>query len=165
MFNSLPHKKDEAIALDANQVEKLPFKRIKEEQIELLVSSVETLCKKTSEKSYKKSLIFDWLKIEFNIENPSQALLSFEKIDSDQFVLEVKKNRSEKSPLTSIQLKAIRDEFSNSIESLVATINDIQKLENKVSWIVHEAYGLTAEDLDLMQKTAPPRMPSFGTGK
>ena len=34
-------------------------------------------------------------------------------------------------------------------------------LERRLSDLVNEAYGLTAEDVDLLWKTAPPRMPRF----
>ena len=32
-------------------------------------------------------------------------------------------------------------------------------LERRLSDLVNEAYGLTAEEVDLLWKTAPPRMP------
>jgi hypothetical protein len=34
-------------------------------------------------------------------------------------------------------------------------------LERRLSDLVNEAYGLTGEEVDLMWKTAPPRMPRF----
>ena len=33
------------------------------------------------------------------------------------------------------------------------------KLERQISDLVNEAYGLTPDEIDLMWKTAPPRMP------
>jgi hypothetical protein len=39
--------------------------------------------------------------------------------------------------------------------------NEAAGLERRLSDLVNEAYGLTAEEVDLLWKTAPPRMPRF----
>jgi len=44
-------------------------------------------------------------------------------------------------------------------ELLTAYKDHWQDLERTIAAAVHEAYGLTAEDLELLRSTQPPRMP------
>ena len=44
-------------------------------------------------------------------------------------------------------------------ELLTAYKDHWQDLERTIAAAVHEAYGLTAEDLELLRATQPPRMP------
>ena len=48
---------------------------------------------------------------------------------------------------------ALRDEYTRAIAA------ETLKLERTLSDLVNQAYGLTPAEIDLMWKTAPPRMP------
>ena len=80
-------------------------------------------------------------------------------LDSDSFVAEVKKIRGKKKPLSAPALKSLREEYTRSIEPARALAVEALRLENEISCLVNEAYGLTPEEIALMWETAPPRMP------
>jgi len=43
-------------------------------------------------------------------------------------------------------------------------LTQVFELERKLSDLVNESYGLPPEEVDLMRRTAPPRMPFSATG-
>ncbi|MBD2294914.1 hypothetical protein H6G06_15850 [Anabaena sphaerica FACHB-251] len=51
-----------------------------------------------------------------------------------------------------------RRDYVPEIQSLK---NEALKLEQRLSDLVNQAYQLTPEEIDLMWRTAPPRMPIF----
>lgn len=106
-----------------------------------------------------KTDICDWLRTEFEIEKLSQKLQQPHRLDSDTFVAEVKKSRGRGTALSAAALKQLRDEYRTTIEPARARAAEIARLERELADLVHAAYGLTPEDIDLMWKTAPPRMP------
>jgi hypothetical protein len=77
----------------------------------------------------------------------------------DPLVAEVKKARGKTQPLTVAGLKALKDEHPRSIVPLQALATEARRLEQQVAELVHAAYGLSAEEVALMWRTAPPRMP------
>jgi hypothetical protein len=103
--------------------------------------------------------LLDWLKIEHDIDKPSLKLQSLADLDSDAFIAEAKRLRGKKKPLTSAALKSLRDEFDRSVKPAQKLFAEAMTLEQRISDLVNEAYGLTAPEIDLMWKTAPPRMP------
>ena len=93
------------------------------------------------------------------VQKPSNKLLAVAELDSDTLVSEVKRIRGKKLPLTAAGVQGLRDEYIRSIEPTRALGAEIFKLERTLSDLVNQAYGLTPAEIDLMWKTAPPRMP------
>ena len=94
----------------------------------------------------------------------SQKLQDVANLGPDALFDEVKKARGKKKPLTVADLKRLRAEHVQSILPLQALAAEARGLERQVAELVHAAYGLTAEEVALMWKTAPPRMPGEGPG-
>ena len=61
--------------------------------------------------------------------------------------------------LSVADVKRLKQEHATSILPLVALTREADQLERRVSDLVNEAYGLTPDEVQLMWKTAPPRMP------
>ena len=105
------------------------------------------------------SQVIDWLKIERSVHQLGQKLENFAGLDCDQFLEEVR-NRQPKgasfSPKVMKQLREVYNEYAPAIQSRQT---QALILENQLSDLVNQAYGLTPEDIDLLWKTAPPRMP------
>ena len=79
----------------------------------------------------------------------------------DDFVLEVKKRRPKKgAKLSPAGLKALRQLFDTEAAFIREKRVQIAAHERTLAQAIHMAYGLTAEDLELLRATAPPRMPS-----
>ena len=72
---------------------------------------------------------------------------------------EVKKARGKKNPLTIPGLKVLREEYARTLQPMRLLADQALKVEQQISDLVNQAYGLTPEEIDLMWKTAPPRMP------
>jgi hypothetical protein len=53
----------------------------------------------------------------------------------------------------------LRDEYTRTLKPARALAAETLKLECALSDLVNQAYGLSPEEIDLMWKTAPPRMP------
>ena len=62
-------------------------------------------------------------------------------------------------PLSETAPKSFREEHSQTILPAQALAAEAAQLERQVSDLVNEAYGLTPDEIALMWKTAPPRMP------
>jgi len=58
-------------------------------------------------------------------------------------------------------LRDLRNGYAEMAEPVQRARVEAASLERKLSDLVNEAYGLTEEEVDLLWKTAPPRMPRF----
>jgi len=71
----------------------------------------------------------------------------------------VRRVRGKKTPLSATALRNLREEHARTIAPLAEKLREAERIEVELSNLVCEAYSLTAEEVDLMWKTAPPRMP------
>ena len=113
----------------------------------------------TTRQQQTQRTLLDWLRVEYAIEKPSNKLLAATELDSDTWVSEVKRIRGKKQPLTAAGVKGLRDEYTRTIAPARALAAETLNLERTLSDLVNQAYGLTPAEIDLMWKTAPPRMP------
>jgi hypothetical protein len=113
----------------------------------------------TSRQQHTRRTLLDWLRVESGIAKPSNKLLALTELDSNTWVAEVKRIRGKKQPLSSAGLHALRDEYTRTIEPAHALAAETLTLERTLSDLVNQAYALTPAEIDLMWKTAPPRMP------
>ena len=120
---------------------------------------VRRLVEITDSQETTRRALLDWLDVEYGIEKPSQKLLDPQALDSDALVAEVKKLRGKSRPLTASALKALRDEDGRTLTPARVLAVESRALERELSDLVNTAYGLTPEEVKLMWKTAPPRMP------
>ncbi|MDA1054248.1 MAG: N-6 DNA methylase [Planctomycetota bacterium] len=158
-WRTLTHLKDEALSPMAYMMGSIPIAQ----PSDLLRANVEQaagrLIEITEAYHVMRRTVLDWLRVEYSIDKASQKLQSLPKLDSDAFVAEVKRIRGKKNPLSVAALKSLRDEHSRTIEPARAQAAEALQLERQLSDLVNEAYGLTPDEVALMWKTAPPRMP------
>jgi hypothetical protein len=153
------HGKDEALRFIKAFVRDLPIPRPASEQRQAADAGVRRLIEITSRQQQTQRTLLDWLRVEYAIEKPSNKLLALAELDSDTWVGEVKRIRGKKLPLTAAGLHALRAEYTRTIEPARALAAETLELERTLSDLVNQAYGLTLAEIDLMWKTAPPRMP------
>jgi hypothetical protein len=103
--------------------------------------------------------LLDWLRVEHEIAEPSTKLRSLLELDNESFVVEVRRAKGKKNPLSLAALRSLREEHSRTILPAQALSNEAMGLEREMSNLVNQAYGLTPEEVELMWETAPPRMP------
>lgn len=104
--------------------------------------------------------ILDWLQLEHSIEKPGNKLSDFASLAIDDFLQEVKKRRPKAAgSLGPKPLKELKEAYSDYALPIQQRRAEGLTLEHRISDLVNQAYGLTPEEIDLMWKTAPPRMP------
>lgn len=104
-----------------------------------------------------RQLMLDWLRVEFEVEEPSKRLTNFDALEQAAFVEEVRKRRSKR--LTATALRALQASYAEQIVPMLAYKAEVVGLEHKLNDLVNATYGLTAEEVALLWATAPPRMP------
>jgi hypothetical protein len=61
--------------------------------------------------------------------------------------------------LSAAALRGLREEHARSVEPASQRLAEAETLERELADLVNQAYGLTAAEVELMWRTAPPRMP------
>jgi hypothetical protein len=155
----LPHMKDEALAPNPTVLQSVPIAQPSDSVRTQTEKAVSRLIETAQAEQATRRRILDWLRVEHEVEKPTLKLQSPTDLDCGTFVSEVKKVRGKKKPLSAAGLANLRDEYARSIEPARALAAEALTLENEISNLVNEAYGLTPEEVALMWQTAPPRMP------
>ena len=108
--------------------------------------------------------ILDWLRLEFGVAKPGGALADLGALDADAFTSAVRHAVPMKRKLTATEIAELKREHGKTIQPLRKARAEIFALETALSELVNAAYGLTPEDVDLMWKSAPLRMPFTPAG-
>jgi type I restriction-modification system DNA methylase subunit len=156
----LVHLKDEALSPAGDKIVHVPIPRPSAQHMDATAPAVESIVELTRTSAEATAAVLDLLRVEYDVETPGQMLGDFANLGSDAFVHEVKKRRPKKgTPLSPAGLKALRTLFEAEAPGIIEKRARILELERTIATAVHEAYGLTAEDLELLRATQPPRMP------
>ena len=99
------------------------------------------------------------LRSAFAVEKMGQRLQDPSSLDEDALVAEVQRARGKRKPLTVAETKALKDEHVRRVRPLQVLAAEARQLERGVADLVNAAYGLTPDEVALMWRTAPPRMP------
>ena len=141
-------------------MEQLPIAQPDEVTRTAAEQSVAALLRIADERRSVSSLLVDWLRVEHSITEPSRRLADPVALTSDELVEEVRRARGRKNPLSAAALRNLREEHERTIAPMAARLREAAGLEVELATLVNRAYGLTAEEVDLMWRTAPPRMPA-----
>jgi len=96
----------------------------------------------------------------FGVEAPGQRLEAFAALDEPAFAEEVRRRRPKAAgKLTPAALRALRDGYAEQATPVRQRQAEALGLERRLADLVNQAYGLTPEDVELLWRTAPPRMP------
>ena len=110
----------------------------------------------TSCQQQTQRTLLDWLQVESAVEKPSNKLLAVAELDYNTWAGELKRLRG-KNLLQTVLPSTLR--FLLSTFRISALAAETLTLERTLSDLVNRAYALTPAEIDLMWKTAPPRMP------
>lgn len=159
MWRNATHGKDEALRLIRSMVTTLPIAEPSDATRSAVEDRVAKLIKISQQRLRARDQLLDWLRVEFDIDKPGSKLETVHRLDSDSFVEEVRNRLGSGERLTASDVAALRQEFSNMIGPVQKLLPKPRRLESEVAQRVNEAYGLTEEEVDLLWRTAPPRMP------
>jgi len=101
--------------------------------------------------------------VELDVEKPGQRLESFAELTADEFAAEVRKHRPKGAPrLTPKIVTELADTHRQYATAETARAAQRLAIERRLSDLVLQAYRLTDDEIDLLWRTAPPRMPLSG---
>ncbi|MDH6106128.1 Eco57I restriction-modification methylase domain-containing protein [Anabaenopsis tanganyikae CS-531] len=161
-WRRLPRMKDEALNPAGYLIETLPIASPTAEiraEVEIIVTKLIEITQLNGEVEQD---FLEWLQIEFKIEKLGQKLGDFAGLELAEFVEEVRKRMPKSKtvdPLGVSQFKALRQGYNDYVPAIQSRKYEAVKLEYRLADLVNQAYELTAEEIDLMWRTAPPRMP------
>jgi hypothetical protein len=157
----LPHMKDEALSPAGYLMEQLPIAAATDEILAEVEPVVARLVAIARAKQEARRDVLDWLRVEFGVEQAGQRLAEYAALDEEAFVAEVRKRRPRAAgALTPAGLKALRAGYAEQATPERQRAGEALALERRLAALVNDAYGLSAEDVALLWRTAPPRMPA-----
>ena len=159
MFKKFPHKKDEALALDIPYVRNFPIPPLADDQRDRVAELVALAKQSQDAINRAESSLADWLQIEFSNVQVNTALRQASLLDSDGFIAAVRAALPRRQSLTPTQLRQLRDAFAETAEPARTARGELLAHERALAAMVERAYGLTEDEVALMWRTAPPRMP------
>jgi hypothetical protein len=130
-------------------------------KIEQLVIS---LVASTQQIENANSAVVSWLYHQFGISKLSRGLSNTTAHSSDGFISAVHRGLPNGRKLTAADIGELRREHAATVEPARFVRAEIFNLERELSDLVNEAYGLTPDEVALMWRTAPPRMPFTPAG-
>jgi hypothetical protein len=152
--------KDEALNPAGVLMEQLPVAQPSDAIRAEAEVAVEDLITITQADQEARRDLLDWLRVEFGLVTPGQRLEDFAGLDEDAFIEEVRKRRSRAAgKLSPAALKALRDGYIEQATPVQQRRQEARRLEQRLATLVNAAYGLTPAEIDLLWRTAPPRMP------
>jgi hypothetical protein len=125
-----------------------------------ITAHIEALRAMRTEAHQTRQLLADWYRHTLGIETVPAVLHDPFGLGADQFVSAVgKAPGNNRRVLTAATIGHIRDEYTRTVEPMARRLADAVQHERALSHMVNDAYGVTPEDVALMWRTAPPRMP------
>lgn len=154
-WRNLPHMKDEALTPVTFKMEFLPIaelSRIPDREVESLVANLGRI-------RAAQDAVRDWLHHEFGLDKVGRALAEPHEVDAEEFVTAVRAALPKARKLSAAEIVRLRDEYAASLTPARQAAAQVLEIERRLSDLVNAAYGLTREEVALMWRTAPPRMP------
>ncbi|CAD5910943.1 Eco57I restriction-modification methylase domain-containing protein [Planktothrix agardhii] len=167
-FRYLPHKKDEALAMDIPYVQNFPIAPLTNIMSVEYESIVQRLIEITISQKTVYQDFLTWLQIQYKVKKITRKLENFADLNFEELIEEVIKQlpKSKSSdPLGVKGLKSIREAYNEYVPDIKTRKQEALNLEKRLSDLVNQAYQLTPEEIELMWKTAPPRMPFYPSYK
>jgi hypothetical protein len=160
MWRHAQHGKDEALRLIYSYMTTLPIAEPTTElrtQVEGRVAERIAIAQETRDQTRE---LLTWLRLELGVDPPGQRLETFADLTPDAFVAEVRKRRPKGAPrLTPKTIADLTQTHRHYAEPAHTRAVRVRALERELSDLVNRAYRLTDEEIDLLWRTAPPRMP------
>jgi hypothetical protein len=158
------HGKDEALRLKTDKMDTLPIATPSRATMEAVSTITPALRKLVSERNQANALIIDWLNHSFGLKPDKCRTVDFTASEADGFVEVLRGALPKKHKFTAAELAELKREYRTTLEPAHFARAQIFLLEQKLSDLVNHAYGLSTEEVDLLWRTAPPRMPLMPAG-
>lgn len=154
-WRNLPHMKDEALTPVGFKMEVLPIAVPQSSQ----TTESAVVTRSLNDIRARTTVIGDWLRHEFGLEKPTRTLAEPHRLDADGFVAAVRSALPKSRKWSAAEIARLKAEHAETLTPAIAAAGEILAIERRLSDLVNAAYGLTPEEVALMWRTAPPRMP------
>ncbi len=160
MWRNCSHGKDEALRLFNPFMESLPIApptptlRTETEEI------VTRLIAITKENQQRNREVCEWIQSTHKIPKLGQKLEDFASLTQTDFVQAIRDRKPKTSgDLSPKAFKAVNEAYQEYAIPIQRDRAEANRLEHRLSDLINQAYQLTPEEIELMWRTAPPRMP------
>ena len=156
----LPHMKDEALNPAGFRMETLPIAEPTAEIRAEVEERVAALIALTRDSQDAARELLTWLRLELGwTARPAPEALA--DLPGDDFVAEVRKRRPKGAPrLTPKTIAELTETHRRYASPERQRAAEVLALERRLSDLVNRAYRLTDDEIALLWRTAPPRMPA-----
>jgi hypothetical protein len=104
--------------------------------------------------------VLTWLASEFGVTTPGLALEALTGLEEGGFIQQVRARRPKREArLSPAAVSELADVYRQYVPPLRAAAAETSRLEARLAELVNAAYGLTPDEVALLWRTAPPRMP------
>ncbi|PZO55798.1 MAG: hypothetical protein DCF16_01620 [Alphaproteobacteria bacterium] len=158
------HGKDEALRYFTDYVEAFPVANLEKHETGDLERLVGSVTERTAVVQSRAAEMRDWLRHTWQLEAPPVQLRNPSALDTEAFVAGVIDALPRRQKLSAADIADLKREYAATVEPARQARAEIFALERELSHLVNVAYGLTPEDVSLMWRTSPPRMPFTPSG-
>lgn len=151
--------KDEALSNDGVKIATFPIAAELDSSASEFEDAASRLASRVCDNGVAVAAVHDWLRHEFGLERIGRALAEPHRLDADGFVAAVRAALPKSRKLSAAEIARLKQEYADTLVPARDAAAEILALERKLSDLVNAAYGLTPEEVALMWRTAPPRMP------
>lgn len=159
-WRNLPHMKDEALNPAGFLMETLPIAEPAADLRREVEEHTGVLLELALDSQRGSRELLDWLRLEYGVDKPGQKLEAYANLAADDFAAEVRQRRPKSAPRLSpaklAELKQTHHDYATLERHRQA---ETLGLERQLAGLVNRAYGLSEDDIALLWRTAPPRMP------
>ncbi|WP_072620418.1 Eco57I restriction-modification methylase domain-containing protein [Spirulina major] len=103
--------------------------------------------------------LINWFRTEHNIAKPGRKLEDFSQLSEDDFIKELKKRQPKGSSFGPTARRHALEAYNDLAPAIQTRNSAIAHLEQELNDLINQAYQLTPDEIALMWRTAPPRMP------
>jgi hypothetical protein len=158
------HGKDEALRFFTSFMETYPVAPFEEHARTEVNELVEQSSSLAEQVQVADQNVAEWLKVEFELKALRPNLMSASLLGADQFLAAVRDVLPKKRKLSAARVAELKREFGATVDPARKLRAEIFATERRLSDLVNQAYGLTHVEVELMWRTAPPRMPFIPHG-
>jgi hypothetical protein len=160
LWRSALRGRDQALRLTPHALEALPVPEPPAELRGEITTGVDRLVELRAESRAAAGELLEWLRAEYGISPPDPELQGFGELSATAFVEAVRRHRQRgMEALAPREVGLLRNAHAEVAPRLAALQAKAAGLERRLAQLVIRAYGLSADEVELMWATAPPRTP------
>lgn len=137
--------------LSKSLVEQLPVYPATSEQQKPFIEKSNKMLQLNSDLIEEIKGFKDWLQRTYNIDKFTLKLHKYYKLSLDDFLDELKKKKVDTNQRKTQEL--LKETFEESVTKINPLLEEIEKTDNEIDQMVYELYGLTEDEIKIVEKS------------